>query len=117
MYEYTLKLNSTNIHELLKAVELLMKLKLGQYQEIVYDLCDIHSPSEAENISNADDLLREAFELIYKEKKVSEYNEPAEASEPPAEETVKEPDDTQMLLELLKNPEVVGLLRSLINQK
>ena len=61
-------MNSDQAHEALKAIELLMRLKLGQYQEIVYDLCDIGDPRKSSEISQADTLLRHAFDIIYKGK-------------------------------------------------
>ena len=75
MYEYVLTLNSDQCKETFKAVELLMRLKLGQYQELVYSLCDIRNPSFADNIDSADRVLKSAFEIIYKDKKPGEYKD------------------------------------------
>lgn len=75
MTEYIITMTSDQLHKTLKSVELLMRLKLGQYQELVYNLCDIRDPKLAERISEADDILKNAFMLINKDKKPSEYKD------------------------------------------
>ena len=75
MTEYVLTLNEDQAHETLKAVELLMRLKLGQYQELVYNLCDIRSAVKADTVSHIDDTLKYAFSLIYKDKEPTEYKD------------------------------------------
>lgn len=75
MCEYELILNSEQAHETLKAIELLMRLKLGQYQELIYALCDIKNPNIVDVISTADDVLKRAFNLIYLNKKPGEYKD------------------------------------------
>lgn len=72
---YNLTLTANQMHELHKAVELLMRLKIGQYQELIYDLCDIHSVEKQETIDAADNLLKEAFILINTGKKSNEYKD------------------------------------------
>ena len=75
MTEYTLTLNEAQCHEVHKAVELLMRLKLGQYQELIYALCDIMNPNFAEQLSQADTLFKVAFETMNKGKKSNEYKD------------------------------------------
>lgn len=75
MPEYELTMNADQAHETLKAVELLMRLKLGQYQEIIYSLCDIRNPDFSIKISKADDILKDAFSIIYEGKKPGEYKD------------------------------------------
>ena len=73
--EYKLKLTSVQISEIHKAVELLMRLKLGQYQELVYDLCDIHDAQKAAKISEIDTILKQAFSLMNEDKKPRDYKD------------------------------------------
>lgn len=75
MPEYTLILNSDQAHETLAAVELFMRLKLGQYQELIHALCDFRDPEIANNISNADDVLKCAFQIMNKNKKPGDYKD------------------------------------------
>jgi len=75
MFEYTLTLNEEQCHEVLKSVELLMRLKIGQYQELIYSLCDIYNPELSEQISAADSVFRTAFDIMNKGKKPSEYKD------------------------------------------
>lgn len=73
--EYKLTLTSAQMAEIHKAVELLMRIKLGQYQELIYDLCDIKDAKKAVRISEADTILKQAFAIIYENKKPSEYKD------------------------------------------
>lgn len=75
MFEYTLTLSQNQAHEVLTAVELLMRLKLGQYQELVYTLCDIYNPEKTIQISVIDDILKQAFNLMNKDKTPAEYKD------------------------------------------
>ena len=75
MIEYTLIMPDEQCHETLKAVELLMRLKLGQYQELIYTLCDIYNPKLSKTISEADSILKTAFEKMNKHKKTTEYKD------------------------------------------
>lgn len=75
MFEYTLTLNEEQCHEVLKAVELLMRLKIGQYQEIIYTLCDIQNPERTNQISEADTILKQAFAVMNKGKKSNEFKD------------------------------------------
>lgn len=63
------------MHELAKANELLMRLKLGQYQELVYLLCDINDPEKTEKVSAVDTMFRQAFEFMNDGKKPNEYKD------------------------------------------
>ena len=75
MTEYTLTINSEQCHELLKATELLMRLKLGQYQELIYSLADIHNTKTMPILAVVDDVLKHAFEMLYSNKKSTEYKD------------------------------------------
>ena len=75
MSEYTLTLNEEQCHEALKSIELLMRLKIGQYQELIYSLCDIYNPELSEQLSAADAIFRTAFEVMNKGKKPAEYKD------------------------------------------
>ena len=68
MFEYTLTLNSSQTREVLKAVELLMRLKLGQYREIPFALVDINDDDFCKKRDNSEPLLKTAFDVLYKNK-------------------------------------------------
>ena len=73
--EYTLTASSTQMNEILKAVELLMRLKLGQYQELVYVLGDVNNPLDSGKLSDVDTLLKQAFKVLNQNKPVKEYKD------------------------------------------
>ena len=73
--KYQLELSQTQMKETLKAVELLMRLKIGQYQELVYDLCDIHDPDKTIDVDTIDGLFKKAFDFMNKDKKPNEYKD------------------------------------------
>jgi len=73
--EYTLTLDSAQCHELLKAVELLMRLKIGQYQELIYTLCDIKDTNQMERWAVVDSMFKRTFEVMNKEKKSTDYKD------------------------------------------
>lgn len=75
MVEYTLTMNEEQCHAVYKAVELLMRLKIGQYQELIYSLCDITDPNISEQLSQADTLFKVAFETMNKGKTSKEYKD------------------------------------------
>lgn len=75
MFEYELMLNQEQCHEVLKAVELLMRLKLGQYQEIIYTLCEITNPEVTDQISEADTILKHAFTVMNKGKSSRDFKD------------------------------------------
>lgn len=64
MPEYTLHLNSAQAHATLSAVELLMRLKIGQYEEIPFALLDLGDDAFCEKRDNAKPLLCEAFRAL-----------------------------------------------------
>lgn len=73
--EYVLTLNSDQAKEILKAVELLMRLKIGQYQEITFNLADKYNPEKFQHIEMADYFLKKAFDEIYYGKPQNEYKD------------------------------------------
>lgn len=72
-YEYILAMNSEQAHTLLKAVDLLMRLKLGQYKEISFALLDITKEDFCHRRDLADEKLEEAFAILYDGKKDGEW--------------------------------------------
>lgn len=68
-YEYVLTLNTDQTKEVLKSVELLMRLKLGQYKEIPFALLDISKDNFCEKKDIADPYLASAFEAMMSDKK------------------------------------------------
>ena len=75
MVDYILTMNSDQCKETLKAVELLMRLKIGQYQELTWDLVSTHRKGTDDSLVEADEHLRAAFNIFNKDKKPSEYKD------------------------------------------
>ena len=73
MIEYTLTLNSDQAREALKAIELLMRLKLGQYQEIVYNLAEINTPEKIKQIDKAEKCFKRGFDIMNEGKPLESY--------------------------------------------
>jgi len=71
---YELTISSAQIKEIAKSVELLMRLKLGQYRELTYSLCDIFK-EPTEKLDSIDAVLKTAFEIINKDKKPTDYKD------------------------------------------
>ena len=71
---YKISVSSAQLKEITKSVELLMRLKLGQYRELTYSLCDIYK-EPTEKLDAVDDVLRNAFNIINKDKKPTEYKD------------------------------------------
>lgn len=71
--EYILTLNSNQAKEVLKTVELLMRLKLGQYQELSSALIDVRNDDFIRRAAAMDSILSSAFVYIDKEKNKEWY--------------------------------------------
>ena len=63
--EYTLKLNSEQAQTLMKAVDLLMRLKLNQYDNIPYCLIGFNDEDYSNKREMSRNYLRMAFEVIF----------------------------------------------------
>lgn len=61
---YVLTLTSSQAKEVRDAVELLMRLKLGQYNELPYRLCNIGANDYCERRDKAEPYLKVAFEAM-----------------------------------------------------
>ena len=68
MIEYTITMNSDQAHELCRAVELLMRLKLGQYNELPYMLLDLGAKDYCERRDDARPHLEKAFDALFRGK-------------------------------------------------
>lgn len=70
--EYTMSMTSDTARTLLKAVELLMRLKLNQYKELTFHLMDFVGEGKPEDFwdrrDRADEYLKLAFDEIYKQR-------------------------------------------------
>lgn len=68
-HEYKLIMNSSQARTVLKAVELLMRLKINQPKEIIWDVMDTETnrkdPEFYEHRENAEKLLEQAFNQIF----------------------------------------------------
>lgn len=73
--DYTLYLNSDQAHETLKAVELLMRLKLNQYEQIPYNLLDLADKEYCDKRDEAKPLLEQAFKALFKGKRDDEWKD------------------------------------------
>lgn len=62
---YTLHLNSNQAHEALKAVELLMRLKLGQFDTIPFALLDVVEDDFCKKRDAAAPYLKAACDVYY----------------------------------------------------
>lgn len=63
--QYTLTLSSEQAHAVDKAVELLLRLKLGQYEELPWALMDLNTEGFGEKSQNARALLQAAFCVMH----------------------------------------------------
>lgn len=73
--EYTMSMSSATAHTLLKAVDLLMRLKLGQYKEICFDLLDVCKPDFCIRRDNAEVYLKLAFDTMFAGKEPGTYKD------------------------------------------
>lgn len=64
-YEYILTLNSDQTRETLKAIELLMRLKLGQYKELSFALLDITKDDFCRRKDLSERHLEKAFNELF----------------------------------------------------
>ena len=64
MAEYILTLNSDQAQEALKAIELLMRLRLGQYDQIPFAVLDISDDGFCNKRDRAEPLLQFAFDAM-----------------------------------------------------
>lgn len=72
---YTLTLEREQMAETLKAVELLMRLKLGQYNEIPFALLNIAQEDFCERRDGAKPLFEAAFAELFKGKPETEWKD------------------------------------------
>lgn len=73
--QYRLTLNSQQAHELLHAVELFMRLKLGQYEELPFSLIDLDRDDFCDRRDEARAYLKPAFEALLGWKKIGGYKD------------------------------------------
>ena len=73
--EYTMTMTSETAHSMLKAVDLLMRLKLGQYREICFALLDICKPDFCDRRDISEVYLEQAFKALFDGKKNEEYKD------------------------------------------
>ena len=73
--EYVLTMNSDQAHTALKATDLLMRLKLGQYKEIPFALLDVTKEDFCHRRDLADVKLKEAFDILYDGKNDGEWKD------------------------------------------
>ena len=66
--EYILTLNTNQAKETLHAIELLMRLKLGQYQELSSALINVKNNDFIKRSNAMDSIIRTGFVYIDKEK-------------------------------------------------
>ena len=74
-YEYTLTMSKEQAHEVLNAVELLMRLKLNQYEVLPYTLINLDDPEYCEKRDDAIPLLRAGFNTLYRGKRSDEWKD------------------------------------------
>lgn len=73
--EYVLTMNSDQAHTALKAIDLLMRLKLGQYREISFALLDVTKEDFCHRRDLAETELKKAFDILYNGKKDGEWKD------------------------------------------
>lgn len=64
MIKYTLRMTSEQAKEVDKAVELLLRLKLNQYNELPFTLIDLDRDDFCERRDEAKELLERAFHVM-----------------------------------------------------
>ena len=67
--EIVLHLNQQQAQEVLKATELLLRLKLGQFKELAFNLLDISADDFCEKRDAAEEPLKSAADIFFKCKK------------------------------------------------
>lgn len=77
-HEYVLTLNEHQAREACKAVELLMRLKLGQWDQIPYMLLDLGDKDYCKKRDDANPLLHAAFNLMAGENRVDAWRKDTE---------------------------------------
>lgn len=65
MAEYVLTMNSNQTKETLKAIELLMRLKIKQFDILPYNLLDIGAKDYCDKRDAAEPLLRDLGEIFF----------------------------------------------------
>lgn len=73
--EYLLHMNSDQAREVLKAVELLMRLKINQPENLPYNLLDLADKSYCDKRDEAEPLLRSAFNIMFRDKKSGDWKD------------------------------------------
>lgn len=73
--EYVLTMNSDQAHTALKAIELLMRMKLGQYREIAFALLDVTKEDFCHRRDLSETKLKQAFDILYDGKKDGEWKD------------------------------------------
>ena len=72
---YTFAMNSAMAHTLNKAVELLMRLKLSQFEELPFALVGVTDPKFCEKRDNATPYLKAAFCQLYAGKSQTDWKD------------------------------------------
>ena len=75
MAEYTLTLTSDQAHEALKAVELLMRLKLGQFDNIPFALLDLTAKDFCDRRDKAKPHLEAACQAYYGDRTPADWKD------------------------------------------
>lgn len=74
-FTYTLTMSSGQLREASKAIELLMRLKLGQYDQLHWALLDIMDEDFCEKRDEAEFHLKAAFQALFRGKKSTEWKD------------------------------------------
>ena len=73
--EIVLRLNQQQAQEVLKATELLLRLKLGQFKELAFNLLDISADDFCEKRDAAEAPLKSAADIFFKGKRPEEWKD------------------------------------------
>lgn len=73
--EYVLTMNPEQARSALKAIDLLLRMKLGQYREVSFALLDITKEDFSSRRDKADEKLEEAFKILYDGKNDEEWKD------------------------------------------
>ena len=63
--EYVLTMNPEQARSALKAIDLFLRMKLGQYREVSFALLDITKEDFSSRRDKANEKLEEAFKILY----------------------------------------------------
>lgn len=73
--KYTLTMESEQARKCLKAVELLMRLKLEQYDQLPYCILDLGDDKYAEKRNESEPLLKAAFRIMFRDHEPGNYKD------------------------------------------